>query len=310
MKKNCAFLFPGQGSQAVGMGKNLYENSETAKNIFDRANEVLKTDIKKLCFEGPEEELKITINTQPAITVTSIAALEVIKKQNLEPSIVAGHSLGEYTALYAAGALDFENVLKTVKTRGNLMNLKDTGSMAAVIGLDESTVKKYCDQTAGRVVIANYNAPDQLVISGDKEAIQNICEELKKAGARRVVPLAVSGAFHSPLFKDVAREFENYLTGLDIAPAKVPIVMNVTAQPVSEATMIKKNISVQILSPVRWTESIKKIKEAGINTFVEVGPGKVLTGLVKRILPDITTFNFSSLSDLPAIESLCREPRG
>lgn len=303
MKKAVAFVFPGQGSQTVGMGKSLYLQSDIGRRVFDEASDLLKIDIRKLCFEGPEEELRQTKNTQPTITATSIACFEVLKDRGFTPRVSAGHSLGEYSALYAAGALGFEKVLKTVYQRGELMSIKNSGTMAAIIGLDEKTVQELCARSDGKVVIANYNGPDQLVVSGEETALMKICEACKAAGAKRVIPLVVSGAFHSPLTKHAALEFDKYLNGLEISDAKIPVVMNATAQPTTNATTIKENLSVQILSPVRWVHSVKKIKELGVDAFVEVGPGRVLTGLVRRILPDVVTYNFSTLEELPNLEA-------
>ncbi len=306
MAKQYAFIFPGQGSQAVGMGKNLYENSDTARKVFDTAQDILKMDVRKLCFEGPEDELRQTKNTQPTISVTSIAALELLKERGFCPSVTAGHSLGEYNALYAAGAFDLSGVLSTVKQRGALMSIKNPGAMAAIIGLAEDRLKGLCEKTDSRVVIANYNAPDQLVIAGEEEVLKAVCDEAKTAGAKRVIPLVVGGAFHSPLMRTAAVEFEKYLARVPIADARFPVVMNATAEPTTDAKTIKGNLAIQILSPVRWSDSIRKIESMGVETFVEVGPGKVLTGLVKRILPDAVTASFSSMGDLPSVEALLR----
>ncbi len=296
-----AFVFPGQGSQSVGMGKDFYENSACAKEVFDKADVVLGKSITKMCFEGPEEDLKRTINTQPAILTTSIAALETLReKTKLEPDYVAGHSLGEYVALYCAGVVNLENVLKLIQKRAELMDSAATGSMAAVIGMAQEQVEECVNQaqTAGTVSIANYNSPSQIVITGETQAIEKACELLKNAGAKRVIPLAVSGAFHSALMKDAAQEFQSFVDSFEVNNATCTVITNADAKETTLGSEFKKKMPEQMYSSVYWTQTINKMYENGVDTIVEIGPGKVLSGLVKKINPEIKTFNIYDIESL------------
>jgi [acyl-carrier-protein] S-malonyltransferase len=284
MDKNIGLLFPGQGSQYVGMGRDLYDNYPAARTVYDRAEEVLALPIKRLSFEGPEEELRQTRFTQPAILVHSLAALSVLG--DLPPVLAAGHSLGEYSALYAAGCLDFESVLKIVKRRAELMfveGVERPGMMAAIIGLEAAVVEQICSEVAGVVVPANYNEPKQTVISGEPAAVKAAMELAKARGAMKVVPLAVSGAFHSPLLENSAQQFADYLKQFAINTPRFPVVMNVSGKPAATAEEVRTNLVRQLISPVRWVEIIYSARELGCRSFLEVGPGKILTGLVKRI---------------------------
>lgn len=298
-----AFIFPGQGSQSVGMGKDLYNNFEAAKQIFDKADEVLRKSISKICFEGPDEDLKQTINTQPAILTTSIAALETLKSElKVKPDFVAGHSLGEYGALYEAGVITFEDAIKLIAKRAELMSKSKGGSMAAVLGCDTEKIIKCLKKTssAGYVAVANYNSPEQVVITGEDEAVKIMAELLSSAGAKRVIPLAVSGAFHSEKMKGAAEEFAKYLEEFSLNDAQIPVITNVDAEITAKADDFKSKMPQQIYSSVYWTQTIQKMIEEGVDTFIEIGPGKVLAGLNKKINPEVKTYNIFDKASLEA----------
>jgi len=275
-----AFIFPGQGSQAVGMGRNL------AEKHLDKASEILGFDLKQICFEGPEQELKKTEVTQPAILTVSVAAFELLKSKNVGmPAAVAGHSLGEYSALVAADALSFQDAVKVVHLRGKFMQEAvplGEGAMSAVIGADNAKVEEIC-QEVGSVWPANFNSPGQIVISGRKASVDAAGEKLKVAGAKRVVPLLVSAPFHCPLMQPAADRLKAELEKIEIKDANIPLVPNVTANYAIKGSEIRQFLVQQVTSPVRWVESVKTMMKNGITVFVEVGPGNVLSGLVKRI---------------------------
>ncbi|MBR9976391.1 MAG: ACP S-malonyltransferase [Bacteroidetes bacterium] len=283
-----ALLFPGQASQYVGMGKDLYDNHDRARELFDAANDIMDTDLRRISFEGPAEELKQTKYTQPAIFVHSVVMAELL---GIVPAAAAGHSLGEYSALVAAGALTFENGLRLVKKRGELMQESGTrspGTMAAVIGAEADVVDAACREAAdaGIVQTANFNSPGQIVISGSIAGIDRAMEVLKEKGVRLVKKLPVSGAFHSPLMQYAQDELGAVLDATPISEARFPVYTNVTAKPVTSADEIRDNLLRQVTSPVLWQSSMEHMLADGMSRFIECGPGNVLQGLMKRIGPD------------------------
>ena len=311
MTKKIAFLFPGQGSQSVGMGKDLYDNYESAKNVFDTADKVLGKSITKMCFEGPDEDLKQTVNTQPSIVTMSIAALEALKSElDLTPSYTAGHSLGEYCAMYAAGVMSLDDTLKLIQKRADLMSETKGGSMAAVLNAPEGAVENALQEASsvGYVDVANYNSPVQVVITGDSDAVSKASELLKEAGVRKVVPLAVSGAFHSKFMENAGKEFEGFVSEFNLSDSILPVITNVDAEPTTLAADFKSKMPKQIYSSVHWTQTIEKMISDGVDTFIEIGPGKVLAGLNKKINAEVKTYNVFDKESLDAtIEALKSE---
>ncbi|MBP5302187.1 MAG: ACP S-malonyltransferase [Bacteroidales bacterium] len=280
-----AYVFPGQGSQFPGMGKDLYESSAAARAIFDKAPEVLGFDIVKIMFEGSDEQLKETSVTQPSIFIHSVAA--AVALEDFAPDMVAGHSLGEFSALVAAGALEYEDALRLVAARANAMNeacKANPGKMAAVIRLDDETVSRICEEIEGIVVPANFNSPGQIVISGEADAIDIACKAAKAAGAKMALPLPVGGAFHSPLMEPARAELAKAIDATPFKNPVCPIYQNVDAQPHTDPSEIKENLIAQLTSPVRWSQSVINMSQAGATDFVELGPGNVLTNLIGRIL--------------------------
>jgi [acyl-carrier-protein] S-malonyltransferase len=280
-----AYIFPGQGSQFPGMGKDLFDQYEIAKKLFNQANEILGFDLSKIIFEGAKEELQQTSVTQPAIYVHSVI-LSKVMGDSFNPDAVAGHSLGEFSALTAAGAIDFESGLKLVSKRAEAMQKAcdhEPGTMAAVLGMEDGLVEKICADTEGIVVAANYNCPGQVVISGAVPAIEMACESLKNAGARRALILPVGGAFHSPLMEPAGIELANAIDATSFKTPRCPVYQNIVAKAVNDPLEIQKNLIDQLTAPVKWTQSINEMLKAGATSFIEVGPGKVLQGLVKKI---------------------------
>ena len=290
-----AYIFPGQGAQFSGMGKDLFENSKTAYELFNNANEILGFKISDVMFNGSAEDLKQTSVTQPAIFLHSVI-LAMSKENEISPAMVAGHSLGEFSALVINKSISFEDGLKLVAIRANAMQKaceNNPGTMAAVLGLEDKLVENVCSAVKGTVVAANYNCPGQLVISGELNAIELACEKLKEIGARRALVLPVGGAFHSPLMEEAKIELENAINETIFSDPICPIYQNVSGLPYSSEIEIKENLISQLTSPVKWTHSINQMVGDGAKEFIEVGPGRVLQGLVRKINGDI---NSSSLN--------------
>ncbi len=309
MRSEIAFIFPGQGSQSVGMGKDLFDSGSSIKKLYQKASEVLGYDLAKLCFEGPSDQLNQTEYTQPALLVTSLAAYELVKGGPLIPGLVAGHSLGEYTALVAAGALGFHDAVSLVQKRGRYMAeavIPGTGLVSAILGLSASEVWEVCREaeSIGVVAPANFNSPAQIVIAGEKAAVERAGEIAKKRGAKRVKPLPVSVPVHTPLIQTAADRLQKDIDELSWSDLQVPLINNVEAKALSKAEALRTSLVQQLPAPVRWEESILVMKDAGIQHFVEIGPGKVLTGLVKRIAPDVRTWN---ITDTATYEQVVQE---
>ncbi len=303
-----AYVFPGQGSQSVGMGLDLYRRYSTAREVFNEADATLGFPLSRLCFEGPEEELTRTDNAQPAILVTSIACLRAAQqasnKDSPSPSFVAGHSLGEYTALVAAKVLSLGDAARLVRERGRLMNeagQRIPGSMLAIIGLDMEAVEDVCLRS--KSVISNINCPGQIIISGTLDTLAKASELARMKGARRLIPLKVSGAFHSPLMEPIMAEFGEVISNFTFRPPVIPLIANVTAQPLTDVDSIKEELLKQLRHCIQWQPSIEYMMRNGVTSFYEIGPGKVLSGLIKRIEPGVQTFNISGIENITQLEN-------
>jgi [acyl-carrier-protein] S-malonyltransferase len=356
MTTQIAFLFPGQGSQAVGMGADIFAASGAAQRVFEMADEALGFSLSNLCFSGPEDSLRETINAQPAIVTVSLALLAALQEvlsstqstfltlvdainrnptpqeafstswtSPLTPNFTAGHSVGEYTALVTSGALDMRDAVKLVRERGRLMHHEGTicpGGMAAVIGMDEESLQEVCREISaqssanfgsdahvglGQVAVANFNAPGQIVISGERAALNSAMELAKVRGAKRVIPLAVSGAFHSPVMRPAAIGLAQAIATTKVHDATIPLIGNITAAPLTGAAEIREEMAQQIANPVQWIRTIAYLAGAGVNIFIEIGPGQALTGMVKRIAKGATTINISNIADIEKAVGTIRE---
>ncbi|MFP4497856.1 MAG: ACP S-malonyltransferase [Vulcanimicrobiota bacterium] len=303
-----AFVFPGQGSQTVGMGMDVAEKYPAAEKIFKTADKVLGFSLADMIKNGPEEDLKITVNTQPAIVTTSIALLEVLRGQGFTCNATAGHSIGEYSALYCAGVLTLEDALMLTRARGEYMNEAgedNPGTLAAIIGVDKEKMEEICHKTASEtgetVVVANINCPGQIVISGNHQSVEKAGEMASEAGAKKVIPLAVSAAFHSPLMNKAADKLAKKLNKVTFSDAKIPVYSNVTGTMVTDGDKLRDLMKQQIISQVQWEKSVNMMKSDGIDTFVEIGPGKALAGMIKRIDRKADVHNFNGLAALDRI---------
>jgi [acyl-carrier-protein] S-malonyltransferase len=335
MTTQVAFLFPGQGSQAVGMGADIFEISPAARRVFESADEALGIALSDLCFHGSDDVLRETINAQPAIVIVSLALLAALQEalneptsswsSPLAPSFTAGHSVGEYAALVVSGAMQLKDALPLVRERGRLMHHEGTvcpGGMAAVIGMDEGSLEEVCQEATaqsvtnlprdahpgqGRVIIANFNAPGQIVISGERGALSVAMDLAKARGAKRVIPLPVSGAFHSPVMQPAAAGLAQAIEQTEIHDATIPIIGNIHATPLTEAQAIREELAQQIAASVQWIRTIEYLVGVGVTTFLEIGPGQALTGMVKRIAKGVTTLNISSAADIEKTVGIIRE---
>jgi len=309
-KKRIAFLFPGQGSQVVGMGLDLYQEYDFVREIFDMVDEVTKTHISRLCFKGPMEELTLTVNLQPAVTAVNLACLAVLEKEGIQPDVTAGHSLGEYSALQSAGVVNPEETCRLVFKRGHLMHREATkhkGAMHAIVGLDIDAVREIVEeaQENGVVAVANHNTAEQIVITGAPDVVE-FASELAKARGARAIPLRVSGAWHSELIRGAEKDFRAFLAEIPFNAPKLPVLFNVTAASESDPNEIKEIMARQLCSPVRWYDSVCRLQEDEIEVFAEVGPKKVLTGLLRKIIPDTYEHEVYNVDGMKGLEAFLK----
>lgn len=303
-----AFVFPGQGAQAVGMAKDVYDAVPAARAIVEQGDEALGFPLSTLIFEGPDSELKQTVNTQPALLTASTALLAALRAKGLQPDFVAGHSLGEYSALVAAGVLTYEDAVKLVRLRGKYMEEavpNGQGAMAAVLGADREALADLCLKVSpeeGQVELANVNCPGQIVVSGSQAGVNAVVQRAKEAGAKRAIPLEVSGPFHSSMMKEAAERLAGELAKVEFKAPAVPVVVNVTAVPVTDPETIRDLLVRQVYSPVLWQDSVERLIEEGVDTFVEIGPGSVLAGLIRKIDKTVKVININSLASIEALD--------
>lgn len=312
--KKIAFVFPGQGSQYIGMGKEFEERYALARDLFREAEEVLGFDVRQICFNGPEEALRMTANTQPALLICSVIAFRLLEENGIEPDFVAGHSLGEYSALWASGSLRFADALYLVRKRGEFMQEAvpiGKGAMAAILGMERETVSRICQEAQdGQVVeIANLNSPGQIVISGEAEAVGRAVKIAQQNGAKRAVLLPVSAPFHCRLMKPAGERLKEILAEVEVRNPGIPLVTNVDAQIAASAATIRSALLRQASAPVLWEDSMRTLQSAGVDTFVEVGPGTVLSGLIKRIVKEATLLNVEDEESLTATVKALRGPK-
>lgn len=308
-----AFVFPGQGSQTVGMGKDFYESDQTVQSIFQEADSTLGFSLTDLILNGPQEELTLTANTQPALLTVSFALYQAVVSAGITPDYTAGHSLGEYSALTASGSMTFKEAVHTVRKRGEYMEEavpNGIGTMSAVLGMEQTQLEALTDditREGNTVQLANINCPGQIVISGTTEGVQLAAVKAKENGAKRAIPLNVSGPFHSILMKPAAAKLAETLSSIEIKQAITPVISNVTAQPVTQPEEIKEKLIEQLISPVRWEESVRTLLDLGVDTFIEIGPGKVLSGLIKKIDRSVAIY---SVNDKASLENTVHALRG
>ena len=301
-----AVIFPGQGAQYVGMAKDFYDSFEDSKKVFDEADDVLDIELKKICFEE-NDDINKTEYTQPAMVAAEVAIYEHLKNAGLKADVFAGLSLGEYSALVAAGAMTLADGIKTVRRRGILMQNEvplGMGGMAAVIAMDADKIAEICENTPGKVQIANYNCPGQIVISGEAEAVKAASAALAEAGAKRVIPLNVSGPFHSQMLVPAGEKLYDFLQGVDVAEGFAPYYCNADAEEITDAAKVKELLKRQVYSSVRWQQTIENMIADGVDTFIEVGPGKTLTGFMKKINREVKSTNIATVDDLAKLEEL------